>query len=346
MIVKAPRISVQLISHIVDWVRARGLTESGIHAPSLADPERMIPLGHYVRLFELAAAVSGVPDLGLRLGATEDVAALGALGYLFMSAPSMLDACEGFAAHLDALQQQTTNQLMIVDDTITIQYRINDNRVGQRRQDSEYSISAMHNLVHLYSGGRIRPKVVYFEHRLVGRYATYRDRFRCEVIFEQPVNTLVYNRQGFNMRSTAGSAVLNPIIASHLSGLMRRRASMHSFASLVGELIEQRTGTTCTQPEVASELGVSVATLGRRLKSEGTSFRVLLADRRLAAAARMLLLDERPIADIALAAGYAENASFTRAFRRHNGLSPEQYRRKHRQRANRGAEAPRVRRWR
>lgn len=48
---------------------------------------------------------------------------------------------------------------------------------------------------------------------------------------------------------------------------------------------------------------------------------------RLCQAARMLRSSERPIVDVAMAVGFSDHPSFSRAFARHMGLTPSEYRR-------------------
>ena len=52
----------------------------------------------------------------------------------------------------------------------------------------------------------------------------------------------------------------------------------------------------------------------------------LIAQRRLAAASRLLLETERSVADIALACGFYDHSAFTRAFRAATGGTPTQFR--------------------
>jgi len=341
----APGIALQLVEPLLE-----SLADSGINVPALLrdarlrlpakrDPSALVPLARYVELMECAAAATGDEHFGMHLARFDEPGTLGVLGYLFMSAASLLDTFEGFCAHLDALQEATTNRLLIEAESVTVQYRINDARINQRRQDAEYSISAMHNLVRLYCGAPLRPRAVHFEHQRGGRYATYREHFQCDVLFEQPCNELVYRREGFNVRSRHRSHLLNPIIATHLSTLSARHGSTRNWRARVTELIETRiSDSDCTQASVALALGVSVSTLIRRLREERASFATLLRERRLQYAERLLALDDTPVAAIALAVGYAENASFTRAFRRRHALSPEQYRRAQRASSARGNE--------
>lgn len=79
------------------------------------------------------------------------------------------------------------------------------------------------------------------------------------------------------------------------------------------------------QDEIAARLGMSVASLRRRLAERGTSFRELRAGI-LREAAEARLREGAPVADIAVALGFSDGRSFARAFRGWTGLSPNAYR--------------------
>jgi AraC-like DNA-binding protein len=72
---------------------------------------------------------------------------------------------------------------------------------------------------------------------------------------------------------------------------------------------------------VAAALHLSPRTLRRRLADEGTSFQ-RVADTLLQELAQDLLREDLTVTEVAARLGYAEIASFTRAFRRWTGLSP------------------------
>ena len=81
------------------------------------------------------------------------------------------------------------------------------------------------------------------------------------------------------------------------------------------------------QEEIAHALGLSVATLRRRLSDEGTSFRELRAANLNKTACQWLALGRAP-ADIADDLGFSDLRSFVRAFQSWNQLTPREYQRR------------------
>ncbi|MEO1014843.1 MAG: helix-turn-helix domain-containing protein [Pseudomonadota bacterium] len=78
------------------------------------------------------------------------------------------------------------------------------------------------------------------------------------------------------------------------------------------------------QTRIAAMLGVSVATLRRRLDEEGASFRDLRREV-LNAAAKRLLARRRNATEVAEELGFAELRSFSRAFKSWNGETPKAF---------------------
>ena len=77
---------------------------------------------------------------------------------------------------------------------------------------------------------------------------------------------------------------------------------------------------------LASELGMSRATLQRRLKSEDTSFEAILDGLRQRLARRYLRKDNYSVKKTAYLLGFSDPAAFSRAFKRWTGQSPSELR--------------------
>jgi len=83
------------------------------------------------------------------------------------------------------------------------------------------------------------------------------------------------------------------------------------------------------EPAAARALGMSTATLRRRLSDEGTSFRTVASDMRRAAA-QSLLATEHSLDDIASRLGFSDARSFRRACQGWFGMAPAEYRKQYR----------------
>lgn len=299
------------------------LLAENIEPGLLSQNNTFASLAAYTAFFERAAEATGIQHLGLRIGKIDNPGSLGLLGTLFMSAPSLIDALNYFTRHLHIMQEDTLNRLSLGGDVAAIEYRILDASILRRRQDAEFSIAANTSFVSAFTGGRLRPREVHFEHGRVGTYADYRNYFKCDVFFDQPTNALIYDRDGFNLRNSASHPMLAELITQHLA----QSSLADDRKSELADKVQNLFGTGLSrEQDVAAHLGISVSTLGRRLKAEGQSFRQLALAERMLRARRMLLATNRPIVDIALAAGYAESSSFTRAFRKTTGMTPKDYR--------------------
>ncbi|MGC6328572.1 AraC family transcriptional regulator [Rhizorhabdus sp. FW153] len=331
----APTISAQFLRHVANCVALTGrdsaplLDAVGIARDQIEDPDGLIPLASFLSFFERAAELVHNPHFGLHAGRLAGSESLGPLSFLFLSAPTLGAAFASFTRYLALMQQASRNVFMSGDRWATFEYMVQDQRLGERRQDAEYSISAMFSLARQFCGGAIELREVRFEHARVGDYLRYRDYFGCDVFFEQETNAFSFDMALLQTRGKVLSPSLHPIIEDHL----RRReplagSAASAFTDDVRAIIAAaRLDRPPLAEDVARRLGCSLATMNRRLAGEGTKWRTLLAMHRMDAAARMLRDSGRDINSIALGLGFSESAAFVRSFTRYFGTSPARYRR-------------------
>ncbi len=82
-----------------------------------------------------------------------------------------------------------------------------------------------------------------------------------------------------------------------------------------------------TAEDVASAVHVSVRTLHRLLASEGAALQAIKDEVRKARAIDLLRRTDRSVKEVAHAAGFANEKSFSRAFKQWVGVAPSEYRR-------------------
>ena len=91
-----------------------------------------------------------------------------------------------------------------------------------------------------------------------------------------------------------------------------------SFVARTCEIISE---DCIRQPDVAERLGISVATLRRRLSEENVSFRDLVQQSRLGQA-ETLLMRGRSVAQVCEQLNYSDVRAFNRAFKKSKGVTP------------------------
>ena len=133
-------------------------------------------------------------------------------------------------------------------------------------------------------------------------------------------------------RDTAAALAIEGLLLELLAGVARER-ELRLTGALPRWLAEARNylhdpGQVGSLSELATAVGVHPVTLARGFrKAYGCSVGAYLRRLRVARAARELAETDAPLAEIALAAGFADQSHFSNVFRRETGLSPSAFRR-------------------
>jgi AraC-like DNA-binding protein len=116
-------------------------------------------------------------------------------------------------------------------------------------------------------------------------------------------------------------------IAPLVDAELAATASTASLAARVGARVAASLPEGTDVAAVARALHMSARTLQRRLEDEGTRFTEVLDRARLDVARRLLADPKQSLLDVAFRLGFADLATFSRAFKRWTGTPPGQWRR-------------------
>jgi len=154
--------------------------------------------------------------------------------------------------------------------------------------------------------------------------------FGRPIEFGQPCVALVFPRQHLRRPVVPRAADLPGFFAELLPLTLGASREVPSFRSLTtGLLRDDKRGPEFRETQfsdVAARLGMSRATLRRRLTSEDTSFRELRDEVYDDLARAWLQQADIPIEQIAARLGFSDTFAFRRFFRRMNHCSPSAYR--------------------
>lgn len=308
----------------------RGLNAFGIGLSELQDFHGHISLRGFVGIFEWLSLALKDPWLGLKISQRAGPDALGAVGYLFLSSGNLETAVHSLSRYLDAIQSSSRMEISHDDELVQIRYRIIDDTIAPRRQDSEYSIGLTWRYMKLLSKNQCRLTQVSFEHEPPPDALNLARRiFNAPVLFGCEANELSLPLDDFQQWHEGLDPHLFPILEDHITNTLKQLDAPATFAESISQLItEQILGQGARAELIADILGISPVTLHRRLRNEGFRFKELVDSRSKAFASRLLRHGNLPIATVSRRLGFSDPATFSRAFRRWFDTTPRAYRKR------------------
>jgi len=114
-------------------------------------------------------------------------------------------------------------------------------------------------------------------------------------------------------------------IEAQLESQKRRPAPDGGWGDYVTMLLRETLGRV-TLEDIARRMNISARTIDRNLKKEHLQFRELSQQVRFERASELLLQPGATVSGVAEQLGFSDAANFTRAFRRHAGVAPSDFR--------------------
>jgi AraC-like DNA-binding protein len=294
----------------------------------LAHPNAFIPLRQLSRMVTEAAAGEGRADLALVAGQEAHLDELGTYGRLATASRTLREAVDSAVTLMPAFSSGERWRTETIDGELRLYHEFVGGLPDEEQLSEHYTMGLLMNLVRRVAGPAWRPREVHWQTDYAAGVVDHemfrgtQHKFaRAAACLTIPMDLLAQPLT--HVQSVAATGDVDAWRASTpptnlLGGL---REVMATLAPDTGHLRVER---------LAAALGISVRTLQRRLRRSGLCFEEVSKEMRLEQAVDLLARTEARILDIALDLGYSDHAHFTRAFRGWMGLSPVEYRRRHR----------------
>lgn len=333
---KEPPSPSALLPALLRYVRARGhepgllARGAGVDAACEELDVASIAPGALGDMMDAAADLLGEPHLGLMLPdalplrrvdvaelATRTSAAVGdALAHVVRYASLVFPQLEG------ALDAAATG-----DDTV-LSLRTRGHPRGVGRTAQEYALA--YPLAHCRreSGMALHVRRVWFAHARPPDLAPlYRFFGTRDVAFGAADSGFAMARAELAAPMRGRDPLLLVAAEQLADAALREQPRARDLATLVTAKVEATLPAAASIEDVARGMRMSARTLQRRLEDEGTRFAELLEAVRERMARAALANDALALAEIAARLGFADLATFSRAFKRWTGKPPGQWRR-------------------
>ena len=306
---------------------ARLFAEAGLDPALLDDPSARYPVAATAKLWRLAVAATGDDAFGLTVARHVGQTTFHALGYALNASATLFDAfgrvLRYFAVVSDAAE--------LGFDEMPEGWRLAIRTDAAATPPADESIDAFIALfVRLCRGllGRreFAPRLVRLRRAEPRNRAAFERLFRAPLQFSAPENALYFDaavlREPLDGAHPELARHNDQIVQRYLERLQRDDIVARVRGAITGLLSQGEPGAAA----VAAALHLSERSLQRKLAEAGTRYGEILRDTRHQLARSYLRDPRASIGEIAWLLGFADQSSFTRAFRRWEGRSPTAYR--------------------
>ena len=177
--------------------------------------------------------------------------------------------------------------------------------------------------------GHFKPEKIVFTHAPNTDLDEYRRILDCDLEFNAREFRLYFAKEILDYRSlNSVPELLNMHLetADKHMALLQQQDFINEVNGQIAALLESGDATLET---VANKLDLSARQLRHQLKTASTSFQKLLNKHRHSLARRLLSKTHEDISEIVYLTGFSEPSTFYRAFKRWEGTTPIEYRRRH-----------------
>jgi AraC-like DNA-binding protein len=291
------------------------------------DPVARCTLQVWSELLDMAERELGARDLIPELAEQFKPWHAGLLGFTLMTSNSVLDLADLLRRFHHLLNDVFLVERGVVEGRFFLRLCPASNEPSRRL--AHFSLLVWAQRLRWLTGRADLQLDVSFEGPAPADVTPYQRTFGGTVRFEQSSHTLWGDEACLALpivsRDTASHSLLQSQALKQLEQLSRTEDRL---LERVQALIRAQLGSgKVSLDEVAEALKLPTRTLQRRLEEAGVPFRGLIDEVRKLQAQRCLLDTRMPLAELAATLGFADHASFTRAFKRWTGVSPVAYRR-------------------
>lgn len=300
------------------------LKKAGVTAALFDNPENVAPYAAMARAIATCVSVTGCDDFGLRVGVKSGAPAIGLTGLVAQNSRTVREGVGVLVGTLATVDTGGAAFLDVCEGVASIGYGVTAPGVEAKDHIEDLSIAIAANIMRRLCGAGWRPLDVAFARKPPRDRTLFARFFGAPLQFESARTCLNFPAALLDAPVGAYDAVSASVLTPLLEEAVANRSGGFLF-SVKAAIRAQLVSGTLSRDRVCVMLDLNARTLAHRLGAYGVSYSSL-ADEVRFDAARTLLLNSKPLAEIAMALGFADQSAFTRAFKTWSGVTPARWR--------------------
>jgi AraC-like DNA-binding protein len=320
---------------LFDFAVARGANaqtlahQSGYDPDCAIDPEARITFSTYKNLMRTAKLLSGDPALPLYFGAESHFRDMSIVGLITHAAPTMGEAFKQMnrfarlAIEVEGHSFQSRFCIVLRDGETWLQDdRLNPNDFSEL---TESTFARFICETARYFGDVPFAKHIQVTHAKPAHAEEYLKILSVPVAFDSPYNAISIDPSWLEIKLTTPNAYAFGIFNERATLLLHEISRQSTLRAKVEAALIPRLHTGVLDIQAtAQNLGLSRASLYRRLAEEGTTYAQIVDELRHKFALDYLSARKVSVSECAYLVGFSDPGSFSRAFKRWTGRSPNE----------------------
>ncbi|MBA6043218.1 helix-turn-helix domain-containing protein [Pseudomonas sp. PA-7-1E] len=275
-------------------------------------------------LVQLCALRSSNPLFGLQLGLHQGTQSLGTLLYAMRNAANVGESLNLLTRYFHIHSDGALVRLERRGGSALLVYEVIDGTLASVHQTVELAMGVAACLLRELLGYAWKPRALMLRHSAPASRIAYRTLLGVPPRFDSTVNAWVFD-ESLLARPLGATDVRCQLLAQQQIDELARVTLQELPSYVQKRLRNELANGPVTLRDMAKYMMISPRTLQRYLRAQNTRFQELLDETRQTMAARYLCDSSISLTQLAGMLGYADLSTFSRAFTRWNGVSPQKW---------------------
>lgn len=320
------------IGILIDYARDQGydaeqiLDVCGISLEDLNNHEILVTLDQELKAIKKFVELIPDPAIGLKVGKLNSISANLKVSIPAIFSNTFLDCIRFTAQYIDLTLLMSQFKLNITSDTAILMLKQFADFGEMSRFIWERELVGIQYSFRAALGFKLPLKELRLTYPRPEYVSYYQDFFHCPIIFNADECQFAFDSSYLNMRLPMANAIAKEAFEKECEKEYARLNELGTdMARIKQEILYYKEGFP-TIEQFARLLNISSRTLRRRLMAEGTTYKRLVSETRMAKAFHLLENTNEPIEQISTDLGYSDVSNFYAAFRKWTGTTPCRYR--------------------
>jgi AraC-like DNA-binding protein len=315
----------QLVSELggdpLDVARAAGL-----ELQQLRDPEALLPSNLIAKVLSQSALATSCDHFGLELAKRRDLSKyFGVLGEISQSAGTLGAALTQLFSLMSIHTEATLWQLRSDEEVGYVIFSLTEDASGSLKQIEQMVIVLFWRFADFLTGHHWHPTMVNFTFAKPANLTPYRRIFDVPIAFDADFCGVIFHSSDLMIKLSTHDETRHDVLSQFARSIKRLRP--RELKDEVRILIRKNLELHLVGEKYLTRFfPFEKRSMQRKLKEEGTSYRDLLHDVRIAMAMELLADSDISVTRLAERLCYADLANFTKAFSEHTSVPPSTWR--------------------